>query len=230
MDKRGRLSIKVIISTILIVIILAIIFLSGVFGSIIDFAKGFSDFDKGDIVVKWDEKNFIEYPEEILFFLADCNPEISFKYDSKVYSDGEKPRGWVWESEEVKKSDERWLSRFNRWLQGYKDEKKTFISVSNEEHKYFKYLDEKNNKFIRDLNGKTPEKGLKVIVTRILENDEDNWFYNAKLNVIIGDVNLVYNPTVAEERAILADLDWLIDRLNQVSRKYLKRKERGEIE
>ncbi len=234
MNKKGSwLTTETIVKAILIgVLIVVIVFgftATDVLGAIRDF---FPSFDKGDIVVNWNEKNFIEYPEEILFFLDDCNPEIYFMYDPKVYLDGGKPRGWVWRAKEVEREGEGLWGAVSRWA-GYYTEKEIFISVSNEEHPNFKKLEginEKNKEFIRDLNGKTPEEGLKVIVTRILENKEDSWVWNAKLNVVIGDVNLVYNPTVAEDIRVLSDLDWLIDRLNQVSRKYLKRIERGDVE
>ncbi len=198
-----------ILGAILIVVILFSIFYFDILGRI---GNVFPDFTKSNYSSKWEEEYFLEYPELIVYYIDGRDADIYLKYDKNTKYDktairGEKVGigGWSWS-----KDNEKWyiIGAFYYTTSG------NFIG--NVEG----ILDAKNRNFLKELIGKSPENGLKIIVDRVLHNDESNKFFNVKLEVYIGDWKEKYDAE--SDAKFLSDLDGLIDKFNQISRGVIK--------
>lgn len=164
----------------------------------------FPDFTKSNYSSKWEGESYLEHPELAIFFIEGDEANIYFFYD-KV---------------EIGRSNWMWKLRKPR----LQFEKYYFIPVDATFTKDFRELDSKNQKFVKELIGKSSEEGLLLIVNRVLQNKEGNEISDVKLEIDIdkGYVKKEYDAS----NAFLRDLDGLIDKINQITRAAIKNKEK----
>lgn len=210
--------------TVIAIIIIAFVLIIAIFGIIKLNASGllkdiFPDFEKKDRVVNWNEEFFLEHPELIVYYIEGREANIYLSYSIEPVIRGTAQIGvvgWSWWSID---KGEWWAKDAKGWLS------------ASTEHVSFKKLSSKNQDFIRQLAGKSPEEGLKLIVERVLKNEEENYIYDVVLRVYFGKkVNEGWEAERKYEsdgggNFILKDLDGLIDSFNQISRGVVRKRE-----
>lgn len=191
----------VIILFVLVIVILGIVFL----------VKGnfdiFPEFKKVD-KAKWDEEFFLEYPGEVIYYIDGKEAGIYLRYSKDIIEASEN---------EVKEIGWRWSKSGSDDIKEWFDADKSYIAYETSGG-YFsrpenKYLNEENRNFLKEINGKSPEKGLEIIVNRVLEN-------NLNLEIFIGNWDENYNGR--KHANFLSNLDSVIDKINQISRGVVK--------
>jgi|SRR3989344_2311036 len=200
----------IILGVLIIIGFLYIVFFTNIPGTLRDLLP---DFKKSEHTAKWEEEFFLENPELIVYYIDGREANIYLRYDKQSYINpvGEETViGWSWS-----KDNEKWFSAEKRYV-SYQTSGGAIRNIEN------KYLNEKNKKFLEKLEGQSPEKGLKLIVERVLINNEGNRFFNVKLKVFIGNWKEEYNAK--EDARFLSDIDGAIDKFNQVSRGVIKQR------
>ncbi|MEK6872993.1 MAG: hypothetical protein AABW90_03195 [Nanoarchaeota archaeon] len=213
-------------NTIIIMIILALVLVVAIFSIIKLNASGllkdlFPDFEKKDRIVSWNKEFFLEHPELMVYYIEGRDANIYISYSVKPVIRGTTQIGiigWSWWSVE---KEEWWAKDAKGWLS------------ASTQHTSFKKLSSKNQEFISQLAGKSPEEGLKLIVERVLRNEEENYIYDVVLRVYFGKkVNGKWEAERKYEsdsggKFVLKDLDGLIDIFNQISRGVVRKRDAG---
>ncbi len=217
---------RTIMGTTIGLIIIAFVLVLAVFSIIKINASGLlkdllPDFEKKDRVVSWNEEFFLEHPELMIYYIEGRDASIYLSYSNDAIIEGTTQKGvvgWSWWSVE---KGEWWAKDAKGWL-----------SVSTQ-HASFKKLSSKNQDFISNLAGKSPEEGLKLIVERVLKDEEGNYIYDTLLRVYFGEkINGRWEAERKYEsdngkNFVLKDLDGLIDNFNQISRGVVRKRETG---
>ncbi len=198
------------VSTIVALIILVFVLIIAIFGITKLNSSGllkelFPDFNKNDLKVKYNQEFKLEHPDLIVYYVSGDDAKLYFRYFIREsYREGKKVDVTGWEWKKAKK------------LFGNED---NFVSANLYDSIYFKELSNKNQNFIKELSRKSPEDGLKLIVERIIKNEEGNELLPVYLNVYfkINKKNEIEREYSAKDKRLL-DLDGLIDTFNQISR------------
>ena len=165
----------------------------------------FPDFTKENNQVNWNEEFFLENPKEIVYYLdipdgSSFSEDFYYWYDSNPTIIGtEKGPAIGW-----------------KWSKNGKD----WISVGNIYREEFGKISGLDKTFLLNLNGTSPEKGLKLILERIIANSEGIILRDMYLTIKIGERNL---GPYDKDSEIIYDLDLLIDRINKATRIYLRK-------
>ena len=179
---------------------------------IIQFADSLPGLTKKNISVSWDEDYILEYPGMIFYYVEGddsfylvYNISVGFNKEGKE----EGVRGWMWS-----KDREKWFiaknynvvyeSSYNFWAS-----QPLLRSTLNLKEYTEKRLTKENQGFLKKLIGKSPEQGLVLIATRVLQNKEI-------LTVTIRSWK--GNEYYEKNDARLLKINGLIDKFNQISR------------
>ena len=211
MNKKGA---ELAIGTTINIIIIVLVLVVAIFGIYYLNASGtlqelFPDFKREDLKVSYNEEFKLENPEEIIFYLdlvktTTLSEDFYYRYDiTKTGALKEGPDvGWRWSKNE-----------------------KEWFAVGNIYRVEYTKLDSSEKEFLKKLEGKSAEEGLKTIVQRVLDNKEGNWARDVHLVIKIGNVEESYD----KDSKILLDLDGLIDKLNQITRGVLRQREAEDV-
>ena len=217
------------INTIVKIIILVLVLVVAIFGlaqlkGSDSFKNLFPDFVKTEQTIEYNEEVDLLNPNKLQFGIIGDDANIYFRYFSIEIQSGNEVKTeerWQWYSpsavKEVLKSERSWWERNNPFAE---DPRPVWISIDKDSgNEYFDELSDKNKNFVRSLRGKVPEEVLKLIVERVIANEESNEWYNVFLNVYASNQFDQENPLKAYESndQNLLDLDGFIIRLNQFS-------------
>jgi hypothetical protein len=182
-----------LVSLILGMLVIAVVVFFIYYSGIIGRLEIFPTFGKSTEITKWKQEFFLEHPQVISYYIYGNDADIYFYYVIDSYS---KAEIWQWKQSAIAPG---------------------FVNVNNKGPEY-KKLSQKNRIFVDSLADASAEEGLELIVNRVLANQENNRRYNVWLYVYIGDKEYQYEAT----NPLLKDLDGFIDKLNQLSRGYVK--------
>lgn len=220
----GRL-ISLILGAVLVVIILFSLFYFNALGKLGDI---FPFFEKGNVTVEWEEEYFLDYPEEMVI-----------RYDDGEHS-GDVGWGGLGDFNYRYREEEGWQWLYigkslignvvsRHWLNIESDFKREEI---------YSEVKKEDKEFMESLNGKSPEKGLKMLVERTI-NNPGSLFYNPRLWVGFGcndNAILCCNSKIYKQKdKELRDLDAMIHRFNRaingcINEGKIKVEEKGEVE
>lgn len=201
------------ISTIITIIIIVFVLVIAIFGILklksSDLLKELlPDFTKKDLKVKYNQEFKLERPDLIVYYVSGWDARLYFRYVIREsHRDGKKVEvaGWEWKKDKLFAKEDNFISA--------NLDKDVFFEDFSDKNR------DKNKKFIVELSKKSPEDGLKLIVDRVVKNDEGNFAQNVYLTVYfqINGKNVAEREYSAKDKKLL-DLDGLIDTFNQISR------------
>ncbi|MFH1359348.1 MAG: hypothetical protein ABIH37_05655 [archaeon] len=228
-NKKGMQIIWVIIGLVIVVIVILLAW-KAMGGSPLNSLFENIGFGKNNNTpVEWDGFTELEYPMEIVFKFHDVEQNIYFVYNTNSKISGSEQTGeelgWMWYSPGAFK-DVEWEEStvFQYYILGnFQDAFKGWVFVSNE-GVYFQELSYENQLFVKALRGKSPEKGLELMVNEVRKNNARYFWYDVDLDVKIGN----WKGSYKSKDKTLGDINLLIDKFNQISRGLVKARELGQ--